>query len=191
MTFVMDMARKVAALAAGAMVAGTSAAYADTGPPPEASPWPACSSCLAAFDVDLDGDGQPDRVELNRDRRLRLYYIHVRTRAGRLYRPFTGSFDGPDGKLSLSLRTGTGDLRCREWVEGHNCGYFTTAHDTPSKVLYLTDGKRGDFVIYMVVTISPTPRGTPGPRRDEYFVVMPALEGAPTKELPRWPAGEN
>lgn len=72
----------------------------------------------------------------------------------------------------MTVRTGGGDLRCRSWVKGKTCGYPVASHDLPNSILYLSDSKRGDFVLYIPSAY--------GKAHDEKggFTVMPALEEA-------------
>jgi hypothetical protein len=78
--------------------------------------------------------------------------------------------DPKKDRVTLTSRTGGGDPRCRLWVHTKSCGHTIGSHDLPNTVLYLTDSKHGNFVIYM----PPIWGGAYDATRS--FSVMPALE---------------
>lgn len=149
-------------------------------PPAQSAECATAGRCLAAFSADLDGDEAPDRVELVYEGRLRLYNVIVHTKTGRFYRPFVGSLDPEKETVSLTLRSGGGDKRCRSWVSGRYCGYVMRG-DVPPNVLYLSHSRHGDFVLFMNFQDSHRTHEPGGsPRKDGFFLVMPALEGDPS-----------
>ena len=136
-------------------------------------------NCLSAFTVDLDGDREPDRVGLVFEPRLHLYYVVVYTHDGRSFWPFRGSLNRERDTVVLTSRSGGGDLRCRVWAEGKECGYPVSSHDVPSRVLYLSDSRHGDFVLYIPQAYGKDYNAT------GVFVVMPALDALSTSRLPK------
>ncbi|MDG2532233.1 hypothetical protein P6144_01110 [Sphingomonas sp. HITSZ_GF] len=106
-----------------------------------------------------------------------LYYVVVYTHSGRQLWPFAGSFDRKTDHVMLTARSGGGDLRCRHWAARKWCGYPVVTHDLPRTVLYLSDSKRGDFVLYI-----PQPYGHDF-NADGIFRIMPALDG-PMRDMP-------
>jgi hypothetical protein len=134
---------------------------------------PKGDNCLTAFTADLDGDGEADRISLITVPHTGLYYVVVNTHAGRELWPFAASFNRKEDKVTLTSRSGGGDLRCRHWAERGTCGYPVMTHDVPRTVLYLSDSRRGDFVLYI-----PQPYGHDY-NEDGIFRIVPALDDAP------------
>jgi hypothetical protein len=134
-------------------------------------------NCLTAFTVDLDGDQKPDQVGLIFEPRLRLYHVVVYTHSGRSFWPFRGSLNRERDEVTLTSRSGGGDLRCRSWADGKVCGYPVRTHDVPSRVLYLSDSRHGDFVLYIPQAYGKDYNAT------AVFVVMPALGDVPRVAL--------
>lgn len=132
------------------------------------------ADCLAAFQIDLDGDGKPDEVSMVHDAPRSMYWIAVYTASGRKFTPFRSYYDPKVDRVTLTVRQGAGDFRCRFWTSGQSCGHVIGSHDLPDRALYLSDSKRGDFLFWM-------PPGWGAAYNPESSVVMmPALESAPT-----------
>jgi hypothetical protein len=130
--------------------------------------------CLTALSADLDGDKRPDQIGLIYSADTKTYQVAVNTAAGLTLAPFEARVDLTKAKISLTIRSGRGDRRCRLWIAGgeDTCGYPATSNSLPSNILYLSDSVHGEFAIYL-----------PSGGRTEFnetgrFVVMPALEGA-------------
>lgn len=131
----------------------------------------------AGFDVDLDGDGSVDHVTLLYERLTRMVFIQVQTHTGRTLLPFAGQFDPKRDRLTLTTRSGGGDYRCRLWKPGQGCGFPLHSHDLPDVALYVTDSRRGGFVLYIPRGYGKDANPTGG------FKVVPALDGDPAPAL--------
>ncbi len=105
------------------------------------------ADCLAAFEIDLDGDGKPDDVSMVHDALRGMYWIAIYTASGRNFTPFQSYYDPKVDRVTLTVREGEGDFRCRSWVNGQSCGHVIGSHDLPGRALYLSDSKRGDFLL--------------------------------------------
>jgi hypothetical protein len=133
--------------------------------------WYLFRQCLTSLSADLDGDKKPDRIGLIYSTETKTYQVVVRTAAGLTAAPFEASVDLGKAKVSLTVRSGLGDTRCRLWVERGRCGYPVMSHDLAENILYLSDSANGDYAIYLPM------QAYTGFNKTGQFKVMRALEG--------------
>lgn len=107
--------------------------------------------------------------------------VSVSLHNGREYGPFGGTLDRRVETVSLTVREGLGDLRCRNWTPGTVCG-FPVQGGGLRGAHYLSYSRQGDFVIVFGFPQYGVPM--PGQSRADTFgmSVIPAIEGAITPD---------
>jgi hypothetical protein len=90
-----------------------------------------CESCVTELSVDIDRDGRPDTVRIEKERDISVWIL-ITMASGKSYTPFAAELE-KDDKISLELRDGQGDPRCKNWAANIGC----VKHYSPNNA-YLT-----------------------------------------------------
>ncbi|WP_230770199.1 hypothetical protein [Sphingomonas sp. Leaf4] len=135
----------------------------------------------AVLDVDIDGDGRPDRFDLQFDPMVQQFWVTVTLGTGMTLVPLSGRIDPDRVRLSLTVRAGRGDIRCAEWRpvatgNGLGCGAVVTSHSQPDRLVLVDTGAAKFLLIYgRQLEWGGRP---PAANVPVHFQVMPAIEGA-------------
>lgn len=148
--------------------------------PPEGIP--SCApNAIACVRADFDGDGRNDKAEVLRQDFVGMYGLSISLQNGDHFGPLMGSYEPARDRISLAIRRGTGDLRCRNWRPGTGCG-FPLQRGGLGQALYLSHSREGDFVISFGFPHSAGATAGSGAPQSLRFVVIPALDGPATRD---------